>query len=156
MLRRDREITDMNEMLEVLDSCEVIRIGMFDEDGGIYVLPMNFGYTYEEGVLTFYLHAALDGKKIDLLRKCGRVGFELDCGHQLVEGKLPCQYGYRYASIIGSGEAQIVEDPKEKTEAMVVLMKCMTGKDFEFNERLVSIVSVIKITAESFCGKKRE
>lgn len=156
MLRRDREITDMNEMLEVLDSCEVIRIGMHEKDGGIYVLPMNFGYTYEDDVLTFYLHAALDGKKIDLLRSCGRVGFELDCNHRLVEGKLPCQYGYRYASIIGQGEAQIVEDPEEKTEAMTILMKCLTGKDFEFNERLVSIVSVIKITAESFCGKKRE
>lgn len=156
MLRRDREITDINEMLEVLDSCQVIRLGLHDEEDGIYVLPMNYGYTYEDDTLTFYLHAALDGKKIDLIKKCGKVGFELDCNHKLVEGRLPCQYGYRYASIIGNGEAEILEDPQEKVKAMAILMKCLTSKDFEFNERLVSIVSVIKVTAKSFCGKKRE
>lgn len=155
MKRRDREIETREEMLHVLDTCKVIRIAMYDE-GGIYLLPMNFGYTYEGKELIFYLHAALEGKKLDLLQKNQKVGFELDCDHELIEGRVACQYGFRYASIVGQGKAEIIDDPAEKIKALSILMKCQTGKDFEFNERLVSIVSVIKITAEEFSGKRRE
>ena len=41
-------------------------------------------------------------------------------------------------------------------EAMSILMKSQTGKDFTFNERLVSIVTVIRIDVEEFTAKKRE
>lgn len=155
MRRRDREIDTKEELLEVLDTCKVMHMAMYDEDG-IYILPMNFGYKYEDGQLIFYLHAALEGKKLDLLRENPKVGFELDCGHELIEGRVACQYGYRYASIVGKGVGEIIEDPQEKIKALTVLMKCQTGKDFEFNERLVSIVSVIRITAHEFSGKRRE
>lgn len=155
MRRRDREIETREEMIYVLDTCKVMRIAMHDEDG-IYILPMNYGYTYEGDELILYLHAALEGKKLDLLRENPKVGFELDCDHELIEGRVACQYGYRYASIVGQGKAEIVEEPGEKMKALSVLMKCQTGKDFEFNERLVSIVSVIKITADEFSGKRRE
>ena len=52
--------------------------------------------------------------------------------------------------------AEFVEAPQEKMEALSILMKCQTGKDFEFTERLVTIVSVIKITAKELTGKRRE
>lgn len=155
MKRRDREIETREEMQYVLDTCKVIHIAMHDKDG-IYILPMNFGYTYEGEKLVFYLHAALEGKKLDLLRENQKVGFELDCDHELIEGRVACQYGFRYASIVGQGNAEIVEDPQEKIKALSILMKCQTGKEFEFNERLVSIVSVIKVTAEEYSGKRRE
>lgn len=152
-MRRDREIEDVQDMIDIIDRCEVLRLGMYD-DGEIYILPMNYGYTYENGELVFYLHGAVEGKKLDVLRRYSRVGVELDCDHQLVEGKVPCQYGYKYASIVGHGTAQIIEDPGEKIEAMKILMKCISGKDFDFNERLVSIISVIKVTVSSFTGKR--
>lgn len=155
MRRRDREITTVEEMREVLDACKVLRIGMYDEDG-IYILPMNFGYEYDGKELVFYLHGALEGKKLDLLQKCATVGFELDCNHELIEGKVACQYGYRYASIVGKGKADIITDSQEKIKAMMVLMQGQTGKGFTFDERLVSIVSVIKINAVVYSGKKRE
>lgn len=154
MRRRDIEITDMKEMRYVLDTADVIHIGMHDGDD-IYVLPMNYGYTLENGELTFYVHGSLEGKKLDLIRECPNVGFELDCDHQLIEGRLPCQYGYGYASIIGKGHMEIVEDPKEKMQALTILMACLSGKNFEFNERLVSIVSVMKLTVSEFAGKRR-
>ncbi|MSC83445.1 pyridoxamine 5'-phosphate oxidase family protein [Eubacterium sp. am_0171] len=155
MRRRDREIESREEILHVLDTCKVVHLAMYDEDG-IYMLPMNFGYTYEDNNLVIYIHAALEGKKLDLLRKNPNVGFELDCDHELIEGRVPCQYGFRYASLVGKGVAEFVEEPQEKMEALSVLMKCQTGKDFEFTERLVTIVSVIKITAKELTGKRRE
>ena len=50
---------------------------------------------------------------------------------------------------------EIVEAPQEKIKAMSALMKIQTGKDFEFNERLVSIVSVIRIECDYYTAKYR-
>ena len=155
MRRRDREIETIEEMLAVIENCQVVRIGMIDEDS-VYVLPMTFGYEYDNGELVFYMHGALEGKKLDLIRNNPKVGFEMDCEHKLVEGKVACQYAFHYASIVGKGIAEVVDDSQEKIKGMSSLMKGMTGKDFEFNEKLVSIVSVIKITATELSGKRRE
>ena len=35
-------------------------------------------------------------------------------------------------------------------------MKTQTGKDFTFNDKLVSIVSVIRIEVEEYTAKRRE
>ena len=51
-MRRDREIEDVQDMIDIIDRCEVLRLGMYD-DGEIYILPMNYGYTYENGELVF-------------------------------------------------------------------------------------------------------
>ncbi len=55
----------------------------------------------------------------------------------------------------GFGTAKIVEVPQEKIKALSVLMKTQTGKDFEFNEKLVSIVSVIRIDCDYYTAKHR-
>ena len=155
MRRRDRELTKLEEFQYVLDHCDVVHIGIHDGDE-IYLLPMNFGYTLErDGKLTLYIHGSLEGKKWDLLRKNSKVAVEMDCDHSMIEGKVPCQYGYGYASIIGVGRAEILEEPKQKEEAMTVLMKSLTGKDFSFNEKLVSIVTMARITVDSYTGKRR-
>lgn len=153
--RKDREIKGQEDILHILDTCKVMRIGMYDEDG-IYILPLNFGYTYEEDKMIFYFHAALEGKKLDLLKANPKVGFELDCDHELVGGQIACQYGFRYASLVGKGRAEIVEEVGEKIEALSILMKCQTGKVFEFDEKMASTVAVIKLTAEEFSGKQRK
>ncbi|WP_243117476.1 hypothetical protein [Muricomes intestini] len=48
MRRKEREIKEREDILHVLDTCKVIRIAMHDEEG-IYILPLNFGYTYKGG-----------------------------------------------------------------------------------------------------------
>ena len=48
-----------------------------------------------------------------------------------------------------------MEAPQEKIKAMSALMKIQTGKDFELNERLVSIVSVIRIECDYYTAKYR-
>ena len=48
-----------------------------------------------------------------------------------------------------------MESPEEKTEALAVLMRCMTGREFSFTERLAGIVTVARITVDSYTGKRR-
>ena len=152
--RREREITDPQEIVRILDTAKVVHIGMIDGDRP-YIVPMNYGYTMENGELTLYLHGALTGRKIDVLRVNPRVCFELECDMQSFDGKIACQYGMAYASIMGNGVAELIDDIEGKKEGLSVLMKTQTGKDFEFTDRMVGIVSVIKIKATDYTAKHR-
>ena len=60
-----RFITDEKIIREVLEACKIIHIGIQDGDG-VYVVPTNYGYTYEDGELTFFTHGARSGRKWDL------------------------------------------------------------------------------------------
>ena len=154
MRRRDREITDETIMRNILDRAQVLHLAMSDE-GQPYVVPMNYGYVLEKGRLTFYLHGATEGYKYEVLRKNPRISFSLECDVKPFSGKVACQYGVTYSCIMGKGNAAIVEDVEEKERALTILMKTQTGKDFEFNEKLVSIVNVIRLDITEFSAKRR-
>ena len=154
MTKREFQITDEQQIRRILDTAKVLRLGLA-VDNEPYVVPMNYGYKLEEGRLTLYMHSAVKGKKLDMIRANPKACFELDCDHRPFEGKVACQYGLSYSSVFGRGQATLVEDPGEKIEAMSVLMKTQTGKDFTFNERLVSIVTVIRLEVSEFTAKHR-
>ena len=152
--KREREVTDINEIKEILDKSMIVHVGMVD-DGEPYVVPMNYGYTLENGELCIYLHGATVGRKIDIIKKNPKVFFEMECDVTPFEGKVACQYGTTYASVMGRGTAEVLEDVDDKIDGLTKFMKTQTSKEFTFDERMVSIVSVIKITAREFTAKKR-
>ena len=92
MTKRERQVTDENQIRHILDTAKVLHLGLA-VDNEPYVVPMNYGYTMEEGKLVLYLHSALQGKKIDMMRANPSVFFELDCDWIPFEGEKPCQYG---------------------------------------------------------------
>lgn len=154
MRRREQEITDEIMIREILEKSKVVHIGLCDDEWP-YVVPMNYGYILGDGKLTIYLHGATEGYKYDVIRKNPKVSFSMECDVVPFEGKMACQYGTTYASVLGKGYAKIVEDVDEKIKALTIFMKTQTGKDFEFNEKLVSIVNVVRIDVEEFSAKRR-
>ena len=154
MTKRERQVTDPEQILHILDAGKVLHLGLA-VDNEPYVVPMNYGYTMEDGKLTLYLHSALRGKKLDTIRANPRVFFSIDCDRMPFEGRVPCQYGLVYSSIMGRGTAHLVDDVEEKKRAMTCLMKTQTGKDFTFEDRLVSIVAVVRIDVEEYTAKHR-
>ena len=152
--KRERQVTDEQQIERILDTARVLHLGLCVNNEP-YVVPMNYGWTRENGKLVIYLHSAVRGRKLDMLQANPRVFFEMDCDRIPFAGELPCQYGLAYASVMGRGTARILEDVAEKERAMSVLMKTQTGKDFTFNERLVSIVAVIRIDVEEYTAKER-
>lgn len=154
MRKREREVTDEQTIREILEKSKVLHLGLADADMP-YVVPMNYGYIYENGKLTLYMHGATEGYKYEVIRRNPKVSFAMECDVVPFEGKMPCQYGTSYASIMGQGKAAIMENVDEKIQALTVLMKTQTGKDFVFNEKLVSIVSVIRVDVETFSAKER-
>lgn len=152
MRRKDREVTDKNQLLEIVDCCKVCRIATQDKDG-LYIVPLNFGYEYEEEALTLYFHSAKEGRKISAIAENSSVCFEMDCEHRLIEAEDACGYGYSFKSIIGNGIVTMIEDSEEKKKALSLLMLHQTGKEFAFNEKMAESVAVFKIAASSFTGK---
>ncbi len=154
MTRRERQVTDINTIINILDKSKVLHLGLVDGDEP-YVVPMNYGYTMENEKLTLWLHGATQGRKLDVMRANPKVFFSMECDLQPFEGEVACKYGVGYSSLMGKGIAEIVEDVEIKKDALTFLMKTQTGKDFEFNDKLVSVVSVIKIDVEEYTAKYR-
>jgi nitroimidazol reductase NimA-like FMN-containing flavoprotein (pyridoxamine 5'-phosphate oxidase superfamily) len=154
MTKRERQITDPDQIRRILDTAKVLHLGL-SVDNEPYVVPLNYGYTMEDGKLVIYLHSAQRGKKLDMLRANPKVFFEMDCDRAPFEGQLPCQYGMVYSSVMGRGVAHIVEDVEEKKRAMSILMNTQTGKNFTFVDRLVSMVAVIRVDVSEYTAKHR-
>ena len=154
MTRRERQLFDINEIIKILDKSKVLHLGLVDGDEP-YVVPMNYGYTMENEKLTLWLHGATQGRKLDVMRANPKVFFSMECDLVPFEGDVACRYGVGYSSLMGKGIAEIVEDVEIKKNALTYLMKTQTGKDFEFNDKLVSVVSVIKIDVSEYTAKYR-
>jgi nitroimidazol reductase NimA-like FMN-containing flavoprotein (pyridoxamine 5'-phosphate oxidase superfamily) len=82
MRRKDKEIADINEKMSIIEECKFCRLGL-SENNYPYVIPINYGYTYENETLTLYFHGAIEGKKIDIIQKNNNACFEIDCDTKL-------------------------------------------------------------------------
>ena len=154
MTRREQQITDINEIIKILDKSKVLHLGLVDGDEP-YVVPMNYGYVMENGLPVLYLHGANRGRKLDVIRANPKVFYEMVCDIVPFEGDVACRYGITYASVMGRGVAEIVEDVEEKKKALSVLMKTQTDKDFDFEDKMTKIVTIIKINTLEYTAKHR-
>lgn len=154
LTRREKLITDIDKVIEILDKSKIVHLGMVDGDEP-YVVPMNYGYTYVNEKLTIWLHGATTGRKLDIIRKNPKVFFEMECDLIPFGGDVACKYGLSYSSLMGKGIATIIEDSEEKQKALSVLMKTQVNMDFQFNEKLASVVGIIKIEVSEFTAKHR-
>ena len=93
MRRQDREITDRGEIRAIVERAKILHLGLNDE-GRPYVVPLHYGVEWAEELPVFYVHGAKEGRKLDLLRRDGRVFVEIDAAGALVPGgETPCRYG---------------------------------------------------------------
>ena len=56
MRRKDRQVTEKAEILQIMQNCDVVRLGIKDEDSYPYIVPLNFGMEEVEGQVVLYLH----------------------------------------------------------------------------------------------------
>lgn len=157
MRRKDRNVTDINEIKLVFEESNVARVGFVDSHG-LYIVPLNYGYELnDDNKFTLYMHSAKEGRKISAIKNAvdGKLDVTvlLDCGHALVPGEIACDYGYLFKSVMGQGKATLVDDLEEKKKGLNLLMKHYTEKEFGFNEQMVASVEVIKIVLDDFSCK---
>ena len=155
MRRADRELTDIEDFVEILDKCKTASIAMID--GNIpYVLPMNYGYEFVEDNLILYFHCAKEGRKLDILRENDRVCFTIFSEGEAVHSEIPCNSGYYFSSIIGNGKAQVIEDSVEKRYALAKMFAQQAGRMIEFTDIQASSVCVFKIVSKDYSGKRKD
>ena len=85
MRKARQEIKEPKILVEILSGAVLCRVAMIDGDLP-YIIPFNYGYS--KGAL--YIHSAPEGKKIELLRKDGRVCFEVEDKMEITKGDQAC------------------------------------------------------------------
>ncbi|MCH5268725.1 MAG: pyridoxamine 5'-phosphate oxidase family protein [Lachnospiraceae bacterium] len=153
MRRSDREIKDINEIIQVMERCDVCRLALNDE-GYPYILPLNFGMEIDTGKIILYFHGATEGKKFDLIAKDNCASFEMDCSHKLVTELSSGNCTMEYESVIGRGKIEMIPD-EDKYSALCILMKHYHKEDFPFNKSIMPQTTVFKLVVESVTGKRR-
>lgn len=166
MRRKDREILGDENIAKIIEQCTTCHVAMVDNaDAGMpYVIPLSFGYSLEGGVLELYFHCAHVGKKLDCIRKNPNVAFSMCVENRIeIHEGVYCKSGRFYASIVGQGKAEIVEDSAEKCRGLSLLMERQaagasqpaTPHKFEFTPEQAAAVTVFKITSTNFTGKAK-
>ena len=144
---------------DIVRRCNVVHLGMVD-NGKPYVVALNFGYEREGDVLILYLHCAMEGRKIDILRNNPNVYFLMDCVNEFIEGtsERPCSYCWRYDSVMGNGQVEFVEDIQKKTHALNRLIQHVgkTDEMFSFPPASFARTRVLRIRSNDITGKHHE
>ena len=151
-----REVLDPCKIRQLLEECQVLRIGTVDSEG-MFIVPVNYGYEYEEeGRLRFYIHSATSGRKVRAFCRQQQVAVELDRVGGLLRGSYTCQYSMAFESLMGTGTIRLLKG-EEKLRGLELLMRHMAPEsDLSFRQHMVDAVHVYEICVEEVRVKKRE
>ena len=154
MRKADREIKNKEEIMDIIKRCDVIRLA-FNNGDYPYILPLNFGFEVKNDKVIFYLHSALEGTKVEIMRKDNRASFEMDTKHELqyYEEKGYCTMSYE--SVIGRGRIRILSE-EEKMNALKKLMgHYHESEDTYFNPAAISRRLVYSLEVEEMTAKRK-
>ena len=158
MRRKDRELTDMAEIFEIVKRETVCTVAFYDEPFP-YLIPLNYGARVEEGKLVLYFHGAARGTKFELLKKNPRVSFSIFGRNKIkLVREYACKSSTSFESVCGSGK--IIGEPEKKREGLAVIMnhigapEGVSYDEADFSEQETQAVTVWKITADTVTGKR--
>lgn len=184
MRRRDRQVTDPEAIQAIIEAADSCCVGMVDTSGPSprpYVVALNYGFEPESGEAllgTFWFHSALEGRKLDLLRRNPQICLQLHCDHLPVTHALNCGWGMKYASVVAEGRGIIVHDPAERQRGLDCIMRhyrrlwgpsaAPPGRAVEaetaqqglkdslaYEEKVLAITAVIRMDVESLTAKRK-
>lgn len=149
MRRKDREITDNEKIISVIKSARICRLA-FNNEPYPYIIPVNYGYRDN----CLYFHSAKSGTKIDLIKSLGMASFEIEEFHEIIKSDISCEWTTKYRSVIGAGKISMIEDNKEKQEALDVLMQHHGKAENTYDEKLLRRVAVGKLEIMEMTAKE--
>ena len=152
MRRADRQVQDPQEVFDILQRCDTLRIAMRGEKYP-YIVPVSFGAEIQDGTPVVYFHCAPQGMKVDLLQADPYVSVEGDILIRIE--KLSQGITARYESVIGFGQCRFLEDIDEKVHALNLLVAHYghSGYPVDSCPALQHLV-VGKIVLDQLTGKK--
>lgn len=159
MRRKDREVTDLNQIFDIVSRCSVAHVGMTDH-GKPYVVALNFGYERKGDSLILYFHSAYEGHKMEILKENPSVYVQMNCVDEFISGshENPCAFCWRYDSVMGAGEVEFLEPPEEKAHALNCMIRHpgKTEDCFQFPAEKLKRTCVYRVCIDAPTGKHHE
>lgn len=143
---------------EILDKAPYITVAMTDEDGSPYAVPLSLARVDDK---TFYFHGALEGKKLDILRKKPKVWLSAVTTCKPTVGPKDDSFTLEFKSAMAQGIAEIVTDETEKVTAMRAICERFLPKHMDAFDvslaRSIGHTAIVRITlTESPTGKRKQ
>jgi uncharacterized protein len=159
MRQAKRAITDPDELVRILQNCDVCHLGLAD-GGEPYVVPLNYGFDWQDGRLLLYFHCAAAGRKLDMIRSNNRAFFQMDGGHVLKTAATACGWSMNYDCIMGSGSIEIVQDAAERLAGLRAIMRHYDGATggepapgWLFDPENLARTVIMRLRADEWTGK---
>ena len=153
MRRKDREVTDFETILNIIDECNIIRIGLADGEFP-YIVPLNFAYTVTEKQIEFYVHGAMAGRKYELMNKNKKCSFEMD-----IPLKMDCiaekkDVTMRYKCVMGTADITFLEgEEKQNVIDNIIMNRYKETRNFDYNRKMVAVTTVAKLIVIDLTAK---
>lgn len=145
-------IEDKAEIEAIISQCNICHVGVIDEKGEPYVIPMNFGY--QNNVI--YFHSAPQGHIIDILNANNKVCVTFVGSQELVyqHPEIACSYRMKVKSVIARGRAVFIDELDEKVKALNIIMNHYLAKDFKYSDPAVRNVKIWKVEIDNISAKE--
>jgi nitroimidazol reductase NimA-like FMN-containing flavoprotein (pyridoxamine 5'-phosphate oxidase superfamily) len=148
--RKDREITDTKDLLQVLKATKYVTIALC-MDNEPYLVSLSHGY--EEAKMCLYFHCAPEGKKLVFAKANNKIW-----GQAVMDFGVIADCDYAYTSVQFSGTLSLVEDLVEKQHAMETLVRQVSLNPEEKLARLktekLAKTTIGRININYMSGKK--
>jgi Predicted flavin-nucleotide-binding protein len=153
MRRKDRQITDENELCQILQQGKYTVISMC-RDNEPYIVTLSYGYDKAKNAL--YLHTGLKGLKIDFVAYNPNV-----CATVIDDrGYIAGECGHKYRSVVISGIITFLEDIEDKKRGMEVILNHLEENPAAIkekalkNEEMYNNIAILRLDIKSLTGKK--
>lgn len=115
-----------------------------------YVVPLSFGYDGN----AVYFHTAQEGKKNSILSANPQIclGFEGEIKIQ-PDPDFACRWSFHYQSVIATGIAEVITDPKDRLYVIKQIMLHFSDKAWEIPEKELSRVTIWQVILAEITGK---
>lgn len=148
-MRRKRQSLSTEECVAILERMPNGTLTLYGDDGYPYAVPVS--YVYADGKI--YFHSAMQGHKVDAVRRNGNVSF---CVVEQDDVK-PAEFTTYFRSVIVFGKARILTDEDEKRNALCLLADKYShgeaGMEAEIAKGFNKLL-MVEITVEHITGKE--
>jgi hypothetical protein len=149
MRRSEREVTDAEEMQDILSRATVGHLGLADA-GTPYLVPLCFGH--EPGRI--YFHCAAEGRKLHIIRRNPRACFQADVDFRHVPSpQKPCASTMHYRSVMAFGRVHVVEHPAEKVHGLDLITRHYSDRSGPYPDPVLQRTTVLRLDVERITGK---
>jgi len=150
MRRKEKEISERSEIDAIIHASKVCRVALA-RDNQPYLVPLSFGYDGR----AIYLHTAGEGKKIEFIEANNRVCVEFEHNVELTAHEtLACKWSIQFECVIGQGRIQELTQSSDKQYGLNQIMLHYSGKEWDFDAKVISKTRVWRIDLESVSGKR--